>query len=115
MPPRDWSLRIEDMIAAIERIQTYTQGMTYEGFSADTKTVDAVVRNFEVLGEAARHVPIEIQKSHPNLPWSKIRGMRNLLTHEYFGISDSILWTTATVDLKPLLPLLRAILVTSAK
>lgn len=103
------------MIEAIERIQKYTEGMTYEGFSADTKTVDAVVRNFEVLGEAARHVPIEIQTSHPNLPWSKIRGMRNLLTHEYFGISDSILWTTATIDLKPLLPLLKTILATSSK
>ncbi len=115
MPPRDWNLRIEDMIEAIERIQTYTQGMSYEEFSADTKTVDAVVRNFEVLGEAARHIPLEIQKSHPILPWSKIRGMRNLLTHEYFGISDLILWTTAVVDLKPLLPLLKAILATSSQ
>jgi uncharacterized protein with HEPN domain len=115
VPPRAWNIRIEDMIEAIERIQNYTQGLSYDDFSADTKTVDAVVRNFELLGEAAGHVPPEIQKSYPNLPWSKIRGMRNLLTHEYFGISDSILWTTATVDLKPLLPLLREILNTSSK
>jgi hypothetical protein len=61
--------------------------MSYEQFAADTKSVDAVIRNFEILGEAARHVPVEIQKSSPMLPWSKIRGMRNLLSHEYFGIS----------------------------
>ena len=110
MPPRQWKLRIEDMIEAIERIQKYIQGMSYEQFAADTKTVDAVVRNFDILGEAAGKVPPEIQKSHPKLPWSKIRGMRNLLAHEYFGVSDSILWITATADLTPLLPLLKSIL-----
>ncbi len=115
MPPRKWNLRIEDMIEAIERIQKYTQGMSYEEFSSDSKTIDAVVRNFEVLGEAAGHVPAEIQKAHPHLPWSKIRGMRNLLAHEYFGVSDSILWTTATVDINQLLPPLKAILATSSK
>lgn len=115
MPPRDWKLRIEDMIEAIERIQKYTHGMSYEQFAADTKTVDAVVRNFEILGEAARHVTSEIQKSHPELPWSKICGMGNLLAHEYFGVSDSILWTTATADMTPLLPLLKAILAAKMK
>ncbi len=84
--------------------------MTYEEFSSDTRTVDAVVRNFEVLGEAAGHVPVEVQASYPKLPWSKMRGMRNLLSHEYFGVNDSILWTTSTVELKPLLAQLQAIL-----
>lgn len=64
MPARDWTLRIEDMIEAIERIQKYTHGMTYEQFAADNKTIDAVVRNFEILGEAAHRVTTEIQKSH---------------------------------------------------
>ena len=110
MPRREWKFFVEDMIEAIERILKYTLDMDYEQFSADTKTVDAVVRNFEILGEAAGNVPLEIQKSHYEIPWSKIRGMRNLLTHEYFGVNDSILWTTATVDIKSLVPLLKTIL-----
>ena len=107
MPPREWKLRIEDMLEAIQRVQHYTQGMTLDSFSADEKTIDAVVRNFEVLGEAARHVPEDVQKNYPGIPWSKIRGMRHMLAHEYFGINKDIIWKTVVSDLVPLVPELR--------
>lgn len=111
MPPdRDWKVRIDDMLEAIEKIRAYTKGMTQGTFSADTKTVDAVVRNFEVLGEAARNIPPEIEKQNPGIPWSKIRGMRHLLAHEYFGVNHEILWKTAAENLPPLVPLLKALL-----
>ena len=114
MQPREWKIRIDDMIEAIERILKYVHGLSYEQFSSDDRTIDAVIRNFEVLGEAAGKLPPQVLTAHAEIPWSKIRGMRNLLAHEYFGVDHSILWTTATADLDPLLPLLKIIL-TKAK
>jgi uncharacterized protein with HEPN domain len=107
---RNWRLRIEDMLEAIQHVQQYIQGFDLQAFCADQKTIDAVIRNFEVLGEAARHVPDEIQNKYPEIPWSKIRGMRHLLTHEYFGINTEIMWKTANQDLSPLIPFLQRIL-----
>ena len=110
MQRRNWSLRIEDMLDAIQHIQQYTQGMDLPAFTSDQRTIDAVVRNFEILGEAARHVPNEIQQKYPDIPWSKIRGMRHMLAHEYFGINTDILWKTATQDILSLVPRLQTIL-----
>ena len=98
------------MIEAIEHVQDYVQGLTLETFRKDQKTIDAVVRNFEIMGEAARHVPIDIQTQYPQVPWSKVRGMRHLLAHEYFGINTDILWKTATQDIAPLLLELKKVL-----
>jgi uncharacterized protein with HEPN domain len=100
MPYRDWKFRISDILAA----------MTYEGFVADRKTVDAVIRNFIIIGEAAVHIPDEICLAHPGIPWPDMRAMRNFVVHEYFGMSDKIVWDTIHVDLSPLPPLLQAIL-----
>ena len=66
-PERNWRMRVEDILEGIRKIRDYTQGMTYEQFSADTKTVDAVIRNLEIIGEAAGYVPLEIQEKHPEL------------------------------------------------
>lgn len=104
MSPRDWRLRIQDMLEAIERIQDYTAGMNAVDFCADRKTIDAVIRNLEVIGEAARHVPDEIVAQYPELPWEEMRGMRNILIHEYFGVSVPILWHTVTANLPLLAP-----------
>ena len=81
MSPRDWTLRIEDMLQAIGRITQYVEGMTWETFSTDQKTMDAVVRNIEIIGEAARHVPEEIAARYPQIPWTAMRGMRNIFHH----------------------------------
>ncbi|MDQ7030175.1 MAG: DUF86 domain-containing protein [Ardenticatenia bacterium] len=110
MPHRDWRLRIHDIIEAIEKILRYTEGMTFEEFARDERTVDAVIRNFTVIGEASRHIPQEIEQRYADVPWQEMRGMRHILVHEYFGVSMQILWHTIKHDLPPLLPKLRSVL-----
>lgn len=110
MQSRDWRLRLEDMLEAIGRIARYTAGMDWGRFAADDKTIDAVVRNLEIIGEAARHTPEEVTRQHPEIPWEKMRGIRNLLAHEYFGVDVNIVWLTVTTELPALAPLMRAIL-----
>jgi uncharacterized protein with HEPN domain len=110
VPPRDWRFRIRDILDAVEAVQRYTKGMTYEAFTADRKTVDAVIRNLIVIGEAARRVPDDVALAHPEIPWKDMRDMRNLVIHEYFGVSDKILWDTLQRDLTPLLLLLKPLL-----
>jgi uncharacterized protein with HEPN domain len=110
MSPRDWRLRIEDMLQAIDQIAQYVEGMTWEAFSTDQKTIDAVVRNIEIIGEASRHVPEGIAARYSHIPWTAMRGMRNILIHEYFLVSLSILWRTVTHNLPPLVPELQRIL-----
>ena len=109
MPPRDWRIRIEDIVEAASAIAGYVQGFSYEEFAEDRKTVDAVVRNLEVIGEAARHVPEDVRARFPELPWSDMSDMRNVLIHEYFGVDLTILWKTASVDLPAVLPALRRV------
>lgn len=84
--------------------------MTYEDFVADRKTVDAVVRNLIIIGEAAVHIPEEIDRLHAEVPWPDMRAMRNFVVHEYFGVSDKILWDTIQINLSALVPLLKEIL-----
>ena len=110
MPPRDWRFRIRDILDAVEAVQRYTEGMTYEAFTADRKTVDAVIRNLIVIGEAAARVPDDVALAHPDIPWKDMRDMRNFVIHEYFGVSDKILWDTLQRDLAPLLLLLKPLL-----
>ncbi len=76
--------------------------MTFLDFTADRKIVDAVVRNLIIIGEAAARVPDEVCLNHPGIPWHEIRGMRNFVIDEYFGVSDRILWDTIQIDLPPL-------------
>jgi uncharacterized protein with HEPN domain len=83
--------------------------MTFEMFSADNKTVDAVIRNFEIIGEAAGYIPFEVQEKYPELGWLEMRGMRNILAHEYFGISLPIIWHAIKNDLPALAEGLRKI------
>ncbi len=98
MPPRNWRLRIEDILEAIQKTQRYKSGLSFEEFCSDEQVVDAVVRNLEVIGEAARHIPPEIELRHPDVPWGEMRGMRNVLVHEYFGLEWPIVWAAATED-----------------
>jgi len=107
MPYRDWKLRVEDILEAIARIERYTAGMNYEAFRVDDRTIDAVVRNLEVIGEAARHVPDGMRTEYADIPWARMRDIRNILIHEYFGVSIPIVWQTIRKDLPPLVPLLR--------
>ena len=110
MPPRDWRLRITDILAAVERIRRYTAGLQEAGFARDEKTVEAVCFALIVIGEAVTHVPDDVQAMDPQIPWRKMKGMRNIAAHEYFGIDVSTVWLTATVDVPALKPLLEGLL-----
>jgi len=110
MPPRDWKLRIRDILRAISAVRGYTAGIKYDAFVADRKTVDAVIRNLIIIREAASHVPDEVVSAHTEIPWRDMRDMRNFVVHEYFGVSDRILWDTVQNNLPPLIPLLEQLL-----
>jgi uncharacterized protein with HEPN domain len=99
MSSREWLFRLEDILDALERIDEYIQGLDLQTFEADQRTIDAVVRNLEIIGEAARHIPGFIVQAYPTVPWRHIRDMRNLLIHEYFGVDLKIIWRTISYDL----------------
>lgn len=84
--------------------------MNLNDFASDRKTIDAVVRNIEIIGEAAGLIPEEAQRRHSKIPWSRMRGMRNVLIHRYDQVSVPILWQTIKQNLPPLVPLLLEIL-----
>jgi uncharacterized protein with HEPN domain len=115
VPRRDWLFRIQDIVAAIEKVQDYTSGMDAATFQRTSETLEAVLFNFVVIGEAAMHVPPEIATKYPEIDWKQMRGMRNRLVHEYFGADPSIVWQTVREDLPGVLPRLRAILLQSAE
>jgi uncharacterized protein with HEPN domain len=110
MPPRDWTMRIEDILDSIARIQDYVRGMTFDAFQADRKTIDAVIRNITVIGEAANNVPPSIADSLPEIPWKLMRDFRNVVVHMYFGLDPKVIWDTAQVDVPPLVEPLRRLL-----
>jgi uncharacterized protein with HEPN domain len=85
LPPREWRLRVEDILDAVARIEQYVNGLSFEQFQLDQKTIDAVVRNLEVIGEAVRHLSADQDQLPADVPWTDIAGMRNVLIHEYFG------------------------------
>jgi len=89
---RDYRLSLDDMLEAISRIRDYTAGMNQDAFASDKKTQDAVVRNLEIIGEAARGLREEVKRKKPEIEWRKIADLRNILIHKYFGIHIAILW-----------------------
>jgi uncharacterized protein with HEPN domain len=107
---RDWRFRVRDIIAALDAIAAYTDGMAFDAFVADARTRDAVVRNLMTMGESVRWIPDVILDAHPDVPWRVMRLVRNVVVHEYFGVDDAILWETVRGDLPPLRDPLAAVL-----
>lgn len=90
------------MLEAAERIREYTEGISFEQFKNDTKTSDAVLRNLQVLGEAANNVPDQIRSSAPDIEWERIIRSRHIVVHHYFGVDFEIVWRIMEVHLPPL-------------
>lgn len=91
---RDSRVYLDDILDAINKIEKYTKELSFEAFVKDQKTIDAVVRNFEIIGEATKHVTEKVRKEHPEVPWSYMAGMRDKLIHGYFGVKLDVIWKT---------------------
>lgn len=102
MAKRTVVLYLQDIFISITSIEEYTKGLSFENFSNDKKTIDAVVRNIEIIGEAARNIPKEFTVNNPQVPWGRMISMRNKVIHEYFGVDLDILWKTINEDLPEL-------------
>ena len=110
---RSWHFYIQDMIDFSEKVLAYTEGMDQEAFVADGLTYDATMRNLQLIGEAATHIPGEVRQAHSEIPWHAIIGTRNRLAHSYLTISDSIIWGIIQEAVPDLLPALRNLLETT--
>jgi uncharacterized protein with HEPN domain len=86
---------LQDIQTAMNRIEEYLEGLDFKKFKQDYKTVDAVIRNFEILGEASKNLPAEIKEKYPKIPWQEMYYLRNKISHEYFGIDYEIIWDVA--------------------
>jgi len=102
MSRREPELLLEDIIESIQKIKSYTNGMSSKEFFVDDKTLDAVIRNFEIIGEAANRMPEEIRVNFNDVNWHRIRGFRNRIVHDYMGIDYEIVWEIIVNDLEEL-------------
>ena len=107
---RDLGAYVADMIEACERIDEYTRGRTATELRGDRRTIDAVVRNLEILGEAAKRVPSDLRERAQGVPWRQVTGMRDVLAHEYFGVDVELVIDVALNKVPVLLPALRQLL-----
>ena len=96
---RKYGFYLEDMLISMERIEEYIGEMEFIQFKRNYMVVDAVIRNFEIIGEASKHIPNEIIDKYPDIPWRKMYGLRNIVTHEYFGVDYEVIWEIAKNDL----------------
>jgi uncharacterized protein with HEPN domain len=96
---RDPILYLEDIVLSMQRVQEYIAELNFYEFKRDYKTVDAVIRNFEIIGEASKNLPQEIKDKNTNIPWQEMYRLRNRISHEYFGIDYEIIWNILTEQL----------------
>jgi len=89
---RDEMMYLRDIADSCNKVLRFTEGLTLSELTGDEKTYDAVVRNLEIIGEAAKHISLDLRKKLPDIEWHKIAGMRDMLAHAYFGIDNDILW-----------------------
>jgi uncharacterized protein with HEPN domain len=99
MSRREAKLLLTDILEAISKIELYINGYTFDQFMDDSKTKDAVIRNFEIIGEAANRIPDDIKMKYPQVNWQRLRGFRNRIVHDYIGIDYEIVWNVIQLDL----------------
>jgi uncharacterized protein with HEPN domain len=95
---RDYKLYIEDIASECKNIRLFTKDTTYDEFTENLEKVYAVAKAFENIGEAVKNIPSKITNEYPQIPWSEIAKMRDILTHHYFGVDDRVLWDTLNDD-----------------
>lgn len=110
MSPRRWEARIEDILSAIDEINSFVEGMSFDEFRSERKTLRAVVADFIIVGEAATNMPDDMVSAHPEVPWPVMCGMRNALVHAYFDVDPRMVWDTIRQDLPSLVQPLRSML-----
>jgi len=98
---REYILYIQDILISIEKIERYTKGLNIRQLKDDEMVLDAVVRNFEIIGEAVKNVPKNIRKKYPSVEWKEAAGFRDVLIHDYFGIDVEAVKDTIKNNLKP--------------
>ncbi len=100
---REYKLFLKDIAESCRFIQAFVEGIDFEQFMKDEKTLSAVIRKLEVIGEAAKNIPDSVKKKYPHIQWKKMTGMRDRLIHGYFGISIKLIWGTVITDIPPLI------------
>ncbi len=85
---------VKDIVDSMEKAMEFVEGMSYEEFAQDKKTIFAVIRALEIIGEAVKNIPPDVRKSYPQIPWKSIAGMRDKVIHEYFGVDLEVIWNT---------------------
>lgn len=106
---REWRFYVDDMIDFATRVQTYTDGLNQSDFVSNGLVYDATLRNLELIGEAATHVPAEIRAAHADIPWRMIVATRNRLVHGYLGLDNDTLWSIVREDIPDLLQQLKVL------
>ena len=104
---RDSKLYLKDILESMDAIETFVEGMDFEEFQKDDKTSSAVIRKFEIIGEATKNLPEDMKTENPNLPWRDMAGMRDKLIHFYFGVKYDLVWST----IKDVIPQIRPALI----
>ena len=107
---REYEDYLRDMLENAEKALSFIEGLDYEGFFKDDKAMYAVIRALEIIGEAARQIPEDVREANSEIPWREISGIRNKLTHEYFGVNTKVVWRTVQEDLPIIITALQKML-----